>query len=107
MMNDRSPYFGHDHLGGSGHPWLHALCFVLFLLAFGGVIFAAVRFALGRPLHLRGSAATAVEPGTDEALATLRMRYARGEVSRDDFLAAHVDLGGSAPPEPDSVPPPS
>ena len=42
----------------------------------------------------------ASRPGSheDEALATLRMRYARGEVSRDEFLQASDDLGAPVPP---------
>jgi uncharacterized membrane protein len=42
-------------------------------------------------------------PGSrpDEALATLRMRYARGEMTREEFLQANADLGDwePAPPE--------
>ena len=32
---------------------------------------------------------------TDPALEALRLRYARGEVDRDTFLAMRADLGGS------------
>jgi uncharacterized membrane protein len=37
----------------------------------------------------------------DEALAALRLRYARGEITREEFLQANQDLGGgSLLPEP-------
>ncbi|MDP8954119.1 MAG: hypothetical protein M3N37_04230 [Actinomycetota bacterium] len=32
-------------------------------------------------------------PGQDEALAPLRLRYARGEISRDEYLQVAADLG--------------
>ena len=34
----------------------------------------------------------------DPAVATLRIRYARGEVSREDYQNAIHDLTGDAPP---------
>jgi hypothetical protein len=37
-------------------------------------------------------------PPPNPALAELEMLYARGEVSRTDFLARRADLGGLAPP---------
>jgi hypothetical protein len=36
-------------------------------------------------------------PAHDPAVATLRMRYAKGEVSRDDFQNAIADLTGAVP----------
>jgi uncharacterized membrane protein len=42
---------------------------------------------------------------SDEALSLVRMRYARGEMTREEFLAASEDLGGPQPPPP--PPPPS
>ena len=37
---------------------------------------------------------------TDEALATLRQRYASGGMTREEFLQANTDLGGPKPPPP-------
>jgi uncharacterized membrane protein len=41
-------------------------------------------------------------PGSrpDEALATLRQRYASGGMTREEFLQANTDLGGSEPSSP-------
>ena len=44
---------------------------------------------------------TGVAGSPDDALALVRLRYARGEMSRDDFLQTSTDLGGvlvAAPP---------
>ena len=37
-------------------------------------------------------------PGSDEALAALRLRYAKGEITRDEFLKTSQDLGSTEPP---------
>jgi hypothetical protein len=42
-------------------------------------------------------AAPAGPPVHDAALEQLRLRYARGEVSRTDYLQAATDLGGRPP----------
>ena len=36
-------------------------------------------------------------PAEDNALATLRLRYANGDIGRDDYLQAVADLTGSPP----------
>jgi hypothetical protein len=38
-------------------------------------------------------------PPRDQALEELRVRYARGEVDRADYLARSTDLGGMRVPE--------
>ena len=38
----------------------------------------------------------------DNAVDVVRMRYAKGEIDRDDFLRISADLGGA--PEPPPVP---
>ena len=40
----------------------------------------------------------------DEALELLRLRYARGEVSREDYLRAAADLGSPVPAGGDEAP---
>jgi uncharacterized membrane protein len=65
------------------------------------VAYLVVRFTNRRipPQALMVSASPAIQ---DAALAQLRLRYARGEISRSDFLQASADLGTpvSRPPEP-------
>ena len=89
----------------AGHYGLGVLLFLLIAaLVIGLVVFAAVRLAGGRPSH-RGGWKTAMGPGPmmygrDPALEHARVRYARGELSRDDYLRVVSDLGGPAPPDP-------
>jgi uncharacterized membrane protein len=85
------PGFEHHH---GDHRWLALLLFVLLLLALAALAVSAVRLAFGR----HGKTVAAVGTPPDDALGTLRMRYARGEIDRDAFLLAHADLGGEPPP---------
>jgi uncharacterized membrane protein len=70
--------------------WLGLFMFMAFLAL----------LALGVALLWRrgsgGSGDTAGE--ADEALDAVRLRYARGEMTREEFLQANKDLGGPEPP---------
>jgi putative membrane protein len=78
---------------------------LLFLVAVGVVIWAVLRFTSHRPAVAVSSGAVPVRP--DDAVQELRVRYARGEVDRDEFLTRARDLGADlgtttaapAPPE--------
>lgn len=73
------------------HRWLMLLFIVVLLAALCLLAASAARWAFGRqPVHS--------VPLADDALSFLRLRYARGEIGRDDFLLAHGDLGGGPPP---------
>jgi putative membrane protein len=74
---------------------------IFFFLAFLALL--ALGVAL---LWRRGSAGQGSGDGGDEALQALRLRYARGEMTREEFLQATEDLGGSPPPPPAPPPPP-
>ena len=92
----------------AGHHRLGVLLFLLIAtLVIGLVVFVAVRLGSGRPGH-RGGWRTAMGPGPmmygrDPALEHARVRYARGELSRDDYLRVVNDLGGPAPPDPTPI----
>jgi putative membrane protein len=75
---------------------------IFFFLAF--IALLALGVAL---LWRRGSTGTESSGSGDQALDTLRLRYARGEISREEFLQAIEDLGGPAPQDPGSPPPPA
>jgi putative membrane protein len=66
---------------------------VFFFLAFLSLL--AVGVAL---LWRRGSGDSGSVEMRDEALEVLRLRYARGEMTREEFLQASDDLGGSVSP---------
>jgi uncharacterized membrane protein len=90
------PHHGHD-----GWWPLHFLFLLLFIAL---IIVAAVwllrRLAPGvaQSTAVAPAAAAAAAPGADPAVATLRMRYAKGEVSREDFQHALADLAGAEAP---------
>ena len=81
--------------------------FVRWLIVFFFLAFLAL-LALGVALlWRRGSESRETAGRGDEALEALRLRYARGEVSREEFIQASEDLGGApTPPAPPPEPPP-
>jgi hypothetical protein len=104
-------YVHHDAWWG----FFHLLPIVLFLVAVGVAIWAVLRFT-SRPVvgaiapgrdpavapPVRDPAVGAIAPGRDPAVAPpvrdpaveeLRIRYARGELARDDFAQRMRDLG--------------
>jgi uncharacterized membrane protein len=95
---------GFEHHGGPhALAWaIFAILLVLLLLTIANLVLAA-RGGQRRPRYGFGPGfgpwgPPAGGPRGDKALAILRHRYARGEISRDDYLKAREDLG--APPEP-------
>ncbi len=92
------PYVHHDTWWQSG---FHLLPLLLLAVLIGVVVWGVLR--------LSSSGALAASPAgpidldgprlPDRALEELRVRYARGELERDDFLERRADLGG--PPAPD------
>ena len=89
-------------------PWWHGflgwLVPVLFIALLAGLAVWAILRVTG-PIRLASGPAGAWTPtvGADSALDLVRTRYARGEISRDEFVQLSSDLGGAVP-EP---PPPS
>jgi uncharacterized membrane protein len=75
------------------------LRFVALLLVVAAVVYLVRAFLQSRAQAPR-YAAPLRSPGLDE----LDMRYARGEVSRSEYLERRADLSGIAPPP---APPPS
>jgi uncharacterized membrane protein len=78
------------------------LLFLVVLIAFG--IWAVRRITDGDRLFVanpasRGQASMA-RAGMDGAVQELRLRYARGEVGRDEFVERFRDLGGQGPEPP-------
>jgi uncharacterized membrane protein len=65
------------------------------LLVVGLVLLVA--WVIGRssqPAHVGGGHTTAPVPAPDAALETLRMRFARGEITADEYTAARQTLEG-------------
>ena len=90
--------------GGGHESWVgdlvHVLIVVLVVAALALAIVWLVRRLAGTGGGVTGPALAAPAPAVaaplalDPAVAALRLRYARGEVSREDFQQAHADLTG-------------
>ena len=76
---------------GSGWGWVGGLVFGLFWIA---VIVVAVLLLRQEMPHLERRF------GSSPALRLLEERYARGEISRDEFLERRAVLLGQPPPPP-------
>ena len=92
-----------EHGGHHGGP--HTLAWVIFGLLLALLLLAIVSVALDAYYRSQGSTPftkrlpAGMVPG-GRALAVLDVRYARGEISRKDYLRAREDLG--TPPEADA-----
>lgn len=94
----------HEH---DGVPFLHWLVplLVLALLA-GGIVWLVVRVGFDRRGSGGAPSTAGIAPAAvDPALGALRMRYARGELSREEFARISRDLGGVVPPDLGDTPP--
>jgi len=92
-------YAHHDAWWG----FFHLLPFLMFLVLIGVAIWAVLRFS-SRPVG--AGVAPAAPPLRDAAVEELRVRYARGELGRDDFAQRMRDLGSHdiAPAQATAVP---
>ena len=83
------------------HWWYGPLHVVALLALIGllvvGAVWVARRLA-ATTASTAGAVAVPTAGAVDPAVATLRMRYAQGDVARDDFLRALHDLTGAAVP---------
>lgn len=80
--------YGHWGNGPGVFGWLFP--FVVLAALVGFAAWALVR-TTGRGQPVAGPSPS--PSGVDPALAALRLRYARGEISREEYLAAAADLG--------------
>jgi putative membrane protein len=87
----QGPGFEHH---GAWWGIVHLLPFVMLLVLIGVGIWAVVRFT-ARPMPLSAGAGPAPLPPRDTAVEELRIRYARGELEREDFAQRMRDLGGT------------
>lgn len=107
MFRHSPPEMYEVHRAGDGS---HGLLALLMLLIFVAAVVAAVSLFL-KSRRLSGAAGATTPPvaprsGVDPALAELRLRYARGEVDRAEYVERAVDLGDTtasltqSPPQP-------
>jgi len=89
------PYLAH---GGHDHPWAHVLFFILLVLVIAAVVLFLYRLATRPRTGLTQLVPATGAGAAAEALNIVRLRYARGEIKRDEFLRMSADFG--AAPEP-------
>ena len=99
------PFFGPDGGGFGHHGGPAALAWVIFalqlLLLAGLAVLLARAFAsrprfAGPPAHGRRFSR---RHGPPDPLAHVRMRYASGDIGRDEYLQVTRDLGGASEPD--------
>ena len=96
--------------GGAGNPatndlwWLHDLFFLLVAVAVVVGIVLVVRILARRP-H-QAPPMMGPPPWRSPALHELDMSYARGTLSREDYLQRRADLTGMPAPAPQPAAPP-
>lgn len=78
-------------------PWTWGRGFAVRLIAWFLLMAFLALLALGVALLWRRGGGNAKVSG-DEALDAIRVRYARGEMTREEFLQVNRDLGGPEPP---------
>jgi len=88
------PYWEHAH---NGHPFLHliVLALIVFLLVAAGIWLYRRLLGHAAPAQL----APATAGGPNGPLEIVQMRYARGEIGRDEYKQLTADLGGAAEAE--------
>lgn len=82
---------------GDGGPHVLGILFLIaFVIAVVALVVLALRWLRGGPAHVHVPPAAQPRP-SDAALEAARMRYARGELSREDFLRISTDLQEHVP----------
>ena len=84
------PYVHHDSWWQSG---FHLLPLLLFAIFIGVLVWGVLRLS-SQGAIAKATPMPAGPPPRDQALEELRVRYARGELDRSDFLERSADLGG-------------
>ena len=84
--------------GDSGLFWIHDLFWLLIVVALVVGTFLVVRALLSRPAPPRPFYPPGPGGPMPPALAELDLRYARGEIGRDEYLQRRADLTGQPPP---------
>ncbi len=77
---------------GSGYPWVLILVWCLLGLAVVTSAVVAAKVLSNRHQAGPGQVPAAESPRIREAQDALRLRYARGEISREDYLQGKVEL---------------
>ena len=88
---------------GGAHPfaWLFVIGVIVLV---GIVVYYAIRYA-NRGLVAPAAAVPGASTPAQNALAVVALRYARGEIGREEYLQLAAYLGGTAAPAAEPSPP--
>ena len=84
--------------GNSGLFWIHDLFWLAIVVALVVGTFLVVRAVLSRPMPPRAPYAHGPGMPPINPVHELDLRYARGEIGRDEYLQRRADLTGQSPP---------
>jgi putative membrane protein len=98
LFNHMDPGFGGHGFGHHGLWFFGLVPLILLVVLIGVGIWAVLRVTSRRTLDA-ATAPVPAGPRPDAALEEVRLRYARGEMSREEFAQRSRDLGG-IPTEP-------
>jgi putative membrane protein len=76
--------------------WGHFIPFLFFVALIALVVWAVLRLSARTYVPAVAAAGVAPAPRRDPALEEVRLRYARGEMSREEFVQRSQDLGGGS-----------
>lgn len=83
------PMVEHFHNGNGSLAWATFALVLLLVLTFGAYLIATYAGRSGRRTHMR------FRGRRPDALEVLRMRFASGQMSREEFLQAESDLNAT------------
>jgi hypothetical protein len=93
----------HEHVGNTPLQWATFALVLLIVLTLGALIVA--RAAGGGPRRHFGQRMVMRGGGGPDPFEVLRMRFASGQISREEYLQATSDLAADAPTQPQPEPP--
>ncbi len=79
---------------GGGMLWFGLLMMLFGLLVFAGIILLAI-WAIARLAGSERQTSTTTSSSPEDPLAILQRRYARGEITREEYERIRSDLKGS------------
>jgi putative membrane protein len=92
-----------DH--GWWWPWFGGvLPLLLFVILIGFAVWAVIRFSSHPRAVPSAGPVPPSPPARDPVLEEVRLQYARGQISREEFVQRSIDLGGSIPQPPPAPP---
>ena len=80
---------------------------ILLLVLIGVTIWAVLRTTARGPILAAGAGSSGLSGRKDQAIEEVRLRYARGEMAREEFVQRSRDLGGPELEPGEPIAPPS